>query len=135
MRKRRCALAELLPILAPLIVWCFMIRPSFGQNTDDASRSASSSAAAHFQSTPPPNIDNTSSSNNGDHEAGQSSVTTFQGRIVRSGNRLVLTSIDNTTYQLDNQQKAHDFLNRNVKVTGDLDAATGTIRIRAIDPL
>ncbi len=111
-----------------------MIQPSFGQNTDDTSRSASSSPAAHSQPVQPPNISNTSS-NKGDGDTGQSSVTTFEGRIVRSGNRLVLTSIDNTTYQLDNQQKAHNSLNQNVKVTGDLDATTGTIRIRAIDPV
>ena len=53
---------------------------------------------------------------------------------MRSGNRLVLAAIDGTTYQLDNQQKAHNFLNQNVKVIGDLDATTGTIRINAINP-
>jgi hypothetical protein len=132
MRKPQFVLPELLPIFAPLIVWCLMIRPSFGRNVDDASRIASSGAPAHSQPMQTANVDN-SSSHNGDRDTGQSSVTTFQGRIVRSGNRLVLTSIDNTTYQLDNQQKAHNFLNQNVKVTGDLDATTGTIRIHAID--
>ncbi|MGA3091907.1 MAG: DUF5818 domain-containing protein [Terriglobales bacterium] len=54
---------------------------------------------------------------------------------MKSGNRLVLRDSENlTTYQLDDQQKAHDFLNKNVKVTGVLDASTGTIRVRAIEP-
>jgi len=60
---------------------------------------------------------------------------TFSGRIVKSGNKLVLAGSDNlTTYQLDDQQRAHEFLNKSVKVTGSLDASTGTIRVRAIDP-
>jgi len=63
-----------------------------------------------------------------------SSVNSFSGRIIRSGNKFVLAASDNTTYQLDDQQKAQDFLNKSVKVTGSLDASTGTIRVRAIDP-
>jgi hypothetical protein len=54
---------------------------------------------------------------------------------VKSGNKLVLTAADSkTTYQIDDQQKAKNFLNKSVKVTGVLDASTGTIRVSAIDP-
>jgi hypothetical protein len=64
-----------------------------------------------------------------------SEKTTFNGTITKSGNKLVLTAADSkTTYQLDDQQKAKDFLNKSVKVTGVLDASTGTIRVSAIDP-
>jgi len=60
---------------------------------------------------------------------------TFTGTIVKSGNKLVLTdSVTKTSYQLDDQQKAQDFVNKNVKVTGVLDASTGTIRVTTIDP-
>jgi hypothetical protein len=58
---------------------------------------------------------------------------TFSGKIVKSGNRLVLSG-SSVTYQLDNQQKAHDFLNKTVKVTGVLDSASGTIRVSTIGP-
>jgi uncharacterized iron-regulated membrane protein len=59
----------------------------------------------------------------------------FKGKIVQSGDKLVLTAADGTiTYQLDDQQKAQVFLNKSVKVTGVLDASTGTIRVKAIDP-
>jgi hypothetical protein len=38
---------------------------------------------------------------------------------MKSGDKLVLTDIANkTTYQLDDQQKAQDFLNKSVKVIG-----------------
>jgi hypothetical protein len=61
--------------------------------------------------------------------------TTFSGKIVKSGGKLVLTDAgNNTTYQLDDQQKAREFLNKTVKVTGVLDATTGTIRVSAIGP-
>src|ERR1700730_8925508 len=64
-----------------------------------------------------------------------SEKTTFNGTITKSGNKLVLTAADSkTTYQLDDQRKAKDFLNKSVKVTGVLDASTGTIRVSAIDP-
>lgn len=60
---------------------------------------------------------------------------TFTGVIVKSGDRLVLTdTISKTSYQLDDQLKAQDFVNKNVKVTGVLDPSTGTIRVSAIDP-
>ena len=63
------------------------------------------------------------------------SEKTFNGTIVKLGDKLVLTAADSkTTFQLDDQQKAQGFLNKSVKVTGVLDASTGTIRVKAIDP-
>ena len=67
--------------------------------------------------------------------ANADSEKTFSGKIVKTGGKLVLTTADKTTYQIDDQQKAQDFLNKSVKVTGVLDAATGTIRVSAIDPV
>ena len=69
-------------------------------------------------------------------EEQNTSQKTFTGTIVKSGNKLVLTDgVSKTSYQLDDQQKAQDFVNKNVKVTGVLDPATGTIRVTAIDPV
>ena len=60
---------------------------------------------------------------------------TFTGKIVKSGDKLVLSETQSkVTYQLDDQQKAQEYVNQSVKVTGILDAATGTIRVSAIDP-
>jgi hypothetical protein len=65
-----------------------------------------------------------------------SSEKAFSGKIVKSGGKLVLKAADRkTTYQIDDQLKAQDFLNKTVKVTGVLDASTGTIRVTAIDPV
>jgi hypothetical protein len=60
----------------------------------------------------------------------------FTGVIVRSGDRVVLTdTLSKTSFQLDDQPKARNFLNKNVRVTGTLDPATGTIRVSAIEGL
>ena len=61
---------------------------------------------------------------------------TFTGKIVKHGDKLVLTdATGKAVYQLDDQTKAKEFLNKNVKVTGVLDGATTTIHVSAIDPV
>lgn len=60
----------------------------------------------------------------------------FTGKIMKAGDKLVLTdAMGKKTYQLDDQTKAKEFLNKNVKVTGTVDSSTGTIRVTAIDPV
>lgn len=62
--------------------------------------------------------------------------TAFTGVIVKSGDKLVLIDTNSkTSYQLDDQEKAQDFVNKNVKVTGVLDPSTGTIHVREISPI
>jgi flagellar basal body-associated protein FliL len=61
---------------------------------------------------------------------------TFTGVIVKSGDKVVLTDpLTKTSYQLDEQRKAQELVNKNVKVTGVLDPSTGTIRVSAIEPI
>ena len=61
---------------------------------------------------------------------------TFTGVIAKSGDKLVLVDpLTKTSYQLDDQRKAQEMVNKNVKVTGVLDPSTGTIRVSAIEPL
>lgn len=60
---------------------------------------------------------------------------TFSGKIVKAGGKLVLSDTQGKmTYKLDDQEKAKDFVNKDVKVTGVLDDSTGVIRVTAIDP-
>lgn len=64
-----------------------------------------------------------------------SETKTFTGKIMKAGDKLVLSDTESKiTYQLDDQQKAQEFVNKNVKVTGVLDASTGVIRVSAIEP-
>jgi hypothetical protein len=63
-------------------------------------------------------------------------MKTFTGMIVKSGDNLVLADAESgTTFQLDDQQKAQEFVGKKVKVSGVLDNATGMIRVSAIEPV
>jgi len=121
MKKIQFVLSMMLPVMALSVALCFASQPTLAQ-----SASGSSPNTAAQQQPLQPDDQNAVST---------PSAKTFNGTIVKSGNKLVLTAADSkTTYQLDDQQKAKDFLNKSVKVTGVLDASTGTIRVSAIDP-
>ncbi len=118
MKKSPFALSLILPLTALAAALCFASQLTFAQSNSGSSRNPTT------QQQPMQPDDQNSAP-----------VNTFSGKIVKSGNKLVLAASDNlTTYQLDDQQRARDFLNQSVKVTGSLDASTGTIRVTAIDP-
>src|SRR6202158_1107945 len=108
-----------LPVMALTAALCWASQPTLAQSASDPSRNPTTQ-----QQPMQPDDQN---------PANAASEKTFSGKIVKSGGKLVITTADKTTYQIDDQQKAQDFLNKSVKVTGVLDAATGTIRVTAID--
>jgi len=64
----------------------------------------------------------------------QSDVKTFTGKVMKSGEELVLKNNANqTTYKMDDQERAKSFEGRTVKVTGSLDAASNTIQVASIE--
>ncbi len=118
MKKSQFALSMMLPAIALTTVLCFASRSLFAQGSPESSRDTT------MQQQPMQPDDQNAAA-----------VTTYSGKIVKSGDKFVLTDMNNkTTYQLDDQQKAQGFLNKSVKVTGVLDASTGTIRVSAIEP-
>jgi hypothetical protein len=57
----------------------------------------------------------------------------FQGTIEKAQSRYVLEDkASGATYQLDNQDKAKQFVDKDVKVTGTLDPSTNTIEVSEI---
>jgi len=121
MKKTQFALSMMLPVMALTAALCFASQPMLAQSAPESSGNTTTQ-----QQPMQPDDQNA---------VNTASEKTFSGKIVKSGNKLVLAAADSkTTYQLDDQQKAHDFLNKNVKVTGVLDASTGTIRVSAIEP-
>jgi hypothetical protein len=64
----------------------------------------------------------------------QSPAQSFTGKIVKEGAEYVLKG-ENTTYQLDQQSDASRYDNKNVKVTGNLDAGTTRIHVLKIELL
>jgi hypothetical protein len=63
-----------------------------------------------------------------------SEVQTFTGRIVKSGEGLVLADLEKRTgYAVNEQRKAQGFGNSDVKVTGVLDEAPDVIHVTWIE--
>jgi hypothetical protein len=118
MKKTKFALSKMLPAMALTAALCFASQPIFAQSAPGSARQTTTQ-----QQPMQPDDQNAAAQK------------TFSGKIVKSGDKFVLTAADKTTYQLDDQQKAQDFLNKSVKVTGVLDASTGTIRVTAIEPV
>lgn len=57
---------------------------------------------------------------------------TFAGMIVKSGEKYVLTTSDNVSYELDDQVRAEKFEGKQVQVTGTLDKSSNMITVRDI---
>jgi hypothetical protein len=57
----------------------------------------------------------------------------IKGIILRQGEKFVLKAGDNTTYQLDDQNKARQYQDKQVNVVGILDADSNTLHIETIE--
>ena len=63
----------------------------------------------------------------------QRSAQSFEGKITRSGDKLVLQeNASQTAYQLDDQDKAKPYEGKNVKVMATVDASNNTLHVVAI---
>lgn len=101
----------------------FANQPVHAQNGPDSTRSSQTTQPSGTQASEPDADQNTEQ-------------RTFTGVIAKSGDKLVLTDpLTKTSYQLDDQRKAHELVNKNVRVIGVLDPSTGTIHVSAIDPI
>jgi len=66
---------------------------------------------------------------------GQESAQSFEGKIAKSGDKLVLQEASTqTAYQLDDQAKAKQFEGKDVKVTATMDSTTKTLHVVNITP-
>jgi len=69
-------------------------------------------------------------------DAQSQSAQSFEGKITKAGDRLVLQdSSSQAAYQLDDQDKAKQFKGQNVKVTATMDPNTNTLHVVDIVPL
>ena len=60
---------------------------------------------------------------------------TFTGKIVKDGDKYILKAAGDTTYQLADQNSLKPYEDKDVKITGTLDAGSNTIRIVKIELL
>ena len=71
-----------------------------------------------------------------DTSSQQRSAQSFEGKIIRSGDKLVLQeNASQTAYQLDDQDKAKQYEGKNVKVMATVDASNNTLHVVAITPV
>jgi hypothetical protein len=61
-------------------------------------------------------------------------ASSFQGTVVNAGGKYVLKT-DTMTYQIDDQDKAKAFENKQVMVSGTLDQSTSTLHVTDIAPM
>jgi len=65
----------------------------------------------------------------------QSQTQNFEGKITKSGDKLVLQDASTqAAYQLDDQDKAKQYEGQKVKVVATMDASTNTLHIVNITP-
>ena len=113
------ALRSVLPVAIMFVGFCY-----FGQTTAAQDPRPNIPPSAQEQPVPP------------DSPKPALEPQMFTGKIVKSGNVLVLfVAGTKTKYKLDDQQKAKEFVNQDVKITGVLDDSTGVIRVTAIEPV
>lgn len=65
----------------------------------------------------------------------QAPTQSFTGKIMKDGGKYVLKVASNTTYELENQGDVAPFENQTVKVIGNLDTGSNTIRVVKIELL
>ena len=70
-----------------------------------------------------------------DASSPQQSARSFEGKISKAGDKLVLQEASTqTAYQLDDQDKAKQFQGKNVTVMATLDTNTNTLHVVDINP-
>jgi hypothetical protein len=100
-------------------------QPNSQQPTSDMQNGQQTSPSTQPSS---PSQDSSSSSTQ------NSQGTAFTGTVVKAGGKYVLKTSD-MSYQLDDQDKAKQFVGQQVKVNGSLDSNTSTIHVSDIAPM
>ena len=87
------------------------------------------------QATQPSSQSPDSSSSMQNSQGMQNAVgSSFTGTVVKAGGKYVLKTAD-ANYQLDDQDKAKQFVGQQVKINGNLDSSTSMIHIADISPI
>jgi Protein of unknown function (DUF5818) len=104
-----------------------MLPAAFAQGTPSQSQDPSTQTPSTQPPSQSPSTDNPSSASS------SSDAHSFVGSIVKNGDKFMLHT-GNADYQLDDQSQASKFEGKDVKVTGQVDQASNTIRVQSIVP-
>ena len=78
----------------------------------------------------PGQADSTQQPHQTDETSSQQTARSFDGRITRSGDQLLLReSVSHASYKLDDQSKAKQYEGRHVKVMATMDASSNTLHV------
>ena len=70
----------------------------------------------------------------GDQNPAQPQQKSFMGVIVKDGNRLVLQDpTSKARYKIDDETKVQDYVGKQVKIIGSLDASTNILHVETIE--
>jgi len=70
----------------------------------------------------------------GDQNPAQPQQKSFMGVIVKDGNRLVLQDpASKARYKIDDETKVQDYVGKQVKIIGSLDASTNILHVESIE--
>jgi cytoskeletal protein RodZ len=113
-----------------------MLPAAFAQGTpsqsqDPSTQTPSTQPPSQSPSTPPPS--QSPSTDNPSSASSSSDAHSFVGSIVKNGDKFVLHT-GGADYQLDDQSQASKFEGKDVKVTGQVDQSSSTIRVESIVP-
>jgi uncharacterized protein YdeI (BOF family) len=94
---------------------------------------AQSAPSQQTPSTQQPSTSPSTSNPSSSASSTSSAQHSFVGSIMKSGDKYVLHT-GGADYQLDDQTQASKFDGKDVKVTGEVDQASNTIRVQSIEP-
>lgn len=104
-----------------------MLPAAFGQGTPSQSQPPAQTPTIHEPSQNP-STNNPPSSESSSSDA----LHNFVGSIVKNGDKYMLHT-GGADYQLDDQAQASKFEGKDVKVTGQVDRSSDTIRVQSIE--
>jgi len=131
---------KLLTVMATMALAMALSTVSFAQQDQSAQPSAqqpsSSSDMQHGQQTSTDQQGAQPSSPSPDSSSSMQNTqgSSFTGTVVKAAGKYVLKTSD-MNYQLDDQDKAKQFVGQQVKINGTLDSSTSMIHISDISPL
>ena len=113
-----------------------MLPAAFGQGTPSQSQDPNTQpTATPSQQTPSVEPTQTPSTSSPSSSASPSDAQRmFVGSIAKNSSGKFVLHTGSTDYQLDDQAQAGKFEGKGVKVTGQLDQSSNTIRVQSIEP-
>jgi hypothetical protein len=126
---------KLITVMATMALAMTLSAVSFAQQDQSNTQQPTSDMQNGQQTSPeqqgthasPPSQDSPSSMQN-------TQGSSFIGIVVKAAGKYVLNTTD-MSYQLDDQDKAKQFVGQQVKINGSLDSSTSMIHISDISPL